>query len=291
MKKRAAVFVLLAVLTVNAFAETAFDYLVKSLENLLTASKNVNLADFEYDGDNALWGTYLEAGKSMAFDWRYDAGVEYLMLAAAHTKMAEIYLKVRQGQGTGGPVIKKDTAPDPAPMARFKPSVSGWHCFELINESDKPAFVSLIVLKKKINANFSLAGIEEALKNTRDVSRHMASLVPPNSGIPTNVRTLFGGNIREGSAAGFQDLQTAEGNYFLVGAGENSVKNCDVEVIEQYAKGNSTGKKISKNSDSAYPFDYGTLPANASKYYYLKAINKSSRKTGAFILGFLILAK
>jgi len=291
VKKSVSILVVLAVLTVNAFAETAFDYLTDSLVNVLTVSTIVQVADFEYNGDNALWGTYLEPGKSIALNAQYDAGVEYLMLAAAHTEEAEIYLKVYQGQGTNGTVIAKDTAPDAAPMVRFKPSVSGWHCFELINASNIPAFVSLVVLKQKKNANFTFNSLIEALQNTLAISKHLATMLPPNSEIPANKWTLFGGNIREGSYAGYYNTQLARGAYILVGAGENSVNDCDVEIIEQYAVGNPDGKGISQNTDSRYPFDFAFFVPNSSKSHNLKVINKSSRNASAFMFGFLILAK
>ena len=291
MKKKVSVFVVLAVLTVNAFAQNAFDYLTDSLVNVLTVSTIVQVADFEYNGDNALWGTYLEPGKSLALTAQYDAGVEYFMLAAAHTKRAEIYLKVYQGQGTGGTVIAKDTAPDAAPMVRFKPTVSGWHCFELTNVSNRAAFVSLVILKQKKNAHFTFDSLVEALDNTLDISKHLASMLPDDSEIPANKWTLFGGNIRQGSAASYYNAQLERGTYVLVGAGEDTVNNCDAEVIEQYASGSSDGRKISQNTDSRYPFDFAVFSANPSKRYYLKIINQSSRNASSFMFGFLILAQ
>jgi hypothetical protein len=291
LKKKVSILVVLAALTVNAFAQTAFDYLTDSLVNVLTVSTIIQVADFEYNGDNSLWGTYLEPGKSISLNSQYDAGVEYLMLASAHTEKAEIYLKVYQGQGTGGTVIAKDTAPDAAPVVRFKPAVSGWHCFELINASNRPAFVSLVILKQKRNANFTFSSLVEALQNTLTISQHLVSLLPPDSEIPANKWTLFGGNIRQGSVAGYYNTQLEKGAYVLVGAGENTVSNCDVEIIEQYAVGSTDGRKVSQNTDSLYPFDFAVFSPNSSKYHYLKVINQSSRNASAFMFGFLILAK
>jgi len=291
LKKRVFILVVLAVLSVNAFAETAFDYLTDSLVNVLTVSTIIQVADYEYNEGNALLGTYLEAGKSVSLNSQYDAGVEYLMLASAHTKNSEIYLKVYQGQGTGGTVIAKDTAPDAAPVVRFKPSVSGWHCFELINVSNRPAFVSLVILKQKKNANFTFTSLVEALQNTLVLSKYLVTMLPPDSEVPANEWALFGGNIRQGSAAGYYNAKPAKGAYFLVGAGENTVNNCDIEVIEQYAVGNTDGRKVSQNTDSRYPFDFAVFSPNASKYHYLKVINQSSKNASAFLFGFLILAQ
>ena len=291
MKKQLLLLAALTVLAANAFSQTAFDYLKDSLVNVLTVSTLMQVADYEYNGDNAIWGTYLEPGKTVALNSRYDAGVEYLMFASAHTERADIDLKVYQGQGTGGTVIAKDTAPDAAPVVRFTPTTSGWHCFELLNESNRPAFVSLVILKQKKNANFSFTTLVEALRNTLVVSQYLAEILPSNSEIPANTWTLFGGSVNQGSNAGYYNTQLARGRYFLVGAGENSVNNCDVEVIEQYANNNTDGRKISQNTDSQYPFDVAAFSPNSSKYHYLKVINQSSQKTSSFMFGFLILAK
>jgi hypothetical protein len=281
----------IVVFSANAFSQNAFDYLKDSLVNVLQASRNVQIANYEYNGENALWGTYLEPGKSINLSAQYDAGVEYLMIASAHTARADIDLKVYQGQGTGGTVIDKDTAPDAAPVVRFTPTTSGWHCFELINASNRPAFVSLIILKYRRNANFTFYSLVEALDNTLFVAEFLAQILPPNSEIPANKWTLFGGNIRQGSSANYYNTQLASGSYILVGAGENSVNNCDAEVIEQYASGNTNGRKISQNTDSRYPFDWAILSPNFSKYHYLKVNNQSSQNSSSFMFGFLILAK
>jgi len=291
MKKKGLVLVAVAVLTVNAYAQTAFDYLKESLVNVLTVSSLMHIADYEYNGENALWGAYLEPGKTIDLSAQYDAGVEYLMFAAAHTERIDINLKVYQGQGTGGTVIAKDTTPDAAPIVRFVPTTSGWHCFELINASRTPAFVSLVVLKSKRNARFSLDTLLEALQNTLAVSGYLAEMLPPASVVPANKWTLFGGNIRQGSAASYYNTQLVRGNYILVGAGENSVNNCDVEIIEQYASGSPDGRKISQNTDSRFPFDFALCSANPSNYYYLKVANQSSRNASSFMFGFLILVK
>ncbi|MDR2700826.1 MAG: hypothetical protein LBB72_00180 [Spirochaetaceae bacterium] len=283
--------IIFTLLAVNALAQTAFDYLTESLVRVLAVSGQMQIAEFEYNGENALWGAYLEPGAGISLNSQFDAGIEYLMFASAHTEKAEIYLKVYRGQGTGGTVVKKDTTPDAAPIVRFIPSVSGWHCFELINASNIPAFVSLVILKAKKNAGFNLNAIAEARKNALHDSQSPASLLPPAVKVPANKWILFGGNIRRESAAVYDNVQLAEGNYALVGAGENSVTNCDAEVIEQYAKDNPNGRKISKNSDSRQPFDYAFFTPVPSKYHYFRVINQNSRNSGAFMLGFLILAQ
>jgi len=291
LKKKGVILAAFAVLAVNAFSQTAFDYLTESLSNVLAVSDNMSVADYEYNGDNAIWGAYLEPGKSIARDLQYDAGVEYLMFAAADTTQADIYLKVYQGQGTGGTVIKQDTT-RPVPIVRFTPSTSGWYCFELRNVSKIPAFVALVVLKHRKNAHFSLSTLAEARNNIQVVSRHLASWLPPKSGIPANKWALFGGSIRQGSAASYGNTQLVKGDYLLVGAGENSVSNCDVEVIEQYTGGITDGRKIpQQNTSSRYPFDLATFSADPSKYYYLRAINQSSRNVSSLLLGLLILKK
>jgi len=291
MKKKLFIFIILAVLTANAFAETAFDYLIESLANVLSASTVIQIADYEYNGSNALWGTYLEKGKTISLSSQYDKGVEYLMMASAHDDKVDIDLKIYQGHGTGGTVITKDIDTDSTPLVRFTPSNSGQYTFELINEGDSPAFVSLVILKQKKGANFTMTALLEALKNTINLSKQLVPMLPSDSEIPANQWTLFGGSIKQGSDAGYYNAQLEKGAYILVGAGENSVSNCDVEVIEQSASGSTNGKKISQNTDSQNSFDFAVFSPNTSKYHYLKAMNKSSQNASAFMFGFLILAK
>ena len=289
--KKVFIFAALAVLTVNVFAQTAFDYLIDSLANVLAVSSIVRIDDYEYNGVNALWGAYLEPGKKVSHSLQYDAGIEYLMIASAHNAKADVFLKVYRGQGTGGTVVGKDTTSDAAPVVRFTPSASGWHTFELINSGNIPAFVSLVVLKQKKNSNFNLITLAEALQNTKDVSRHITSLLPPNSGIPVNKWTLFGGNIKKGSSASYSNARLSKGVYILAGSGEYSINNCDAEIIEQYTADNPDGRKISQNTGAEFPYDFAVFSPNPSKYHYLKVINQESIKESAFLFGFLILTK
>jgi hypothetical protein len=122
-----------------------------------------------------------------------------------------------------------------------------------------------------------------------EVARHLTAMIPRDSGIPANQWTLFGGSIRQGGNAGYNNTQQARGSYILVGAGENSVNNCDAEVVEQYANNNPEGRRISQNTDSRFPFDFAVFSPNPSKYHYLKVINQNSRNADAFMFGFLIL--
>jgi hypothetical protein len=278
-----------AVLPANIFAQTSFDYLAESLSKVLSFSSIVRVSDYEYNEGNALWGAFLEPGKTVSLSAQYDAGVEYLILASAHTASADIDLKVYQGQGTGGTVIARDTAPDAAPLVRFTPASSGWCTFELINASDMAAFASLVVLKYKRNANFNLSSLLESLRNTLTVARYLGETIPSNPVIPANKWTLFGGNIREGSYAGYSNTQPVRGSYILIGSGENSVINCDAEVVEQYANNNPEGRRISQNTDSEYPFDFAVFSPGPSQYYNLKVINQNSRNADAFLFGFLVL--
>ena len=292
MKKKVLTLFVLVFLTVSISAQTAFDYLTDSLVNVLTVSTIIQVANYEYNGQSALWGTYLEPGKSISLNTPFDAGVEYLMMASAHTSRREIHLKVYQGQGTGGTVIARDITPDAAPLVRFTPTTTGWHCFELTNVSNQPSFVSLVILKHRRNANFTFDTLVEALSNTLQVSQYLAEVLPRDSEVPANQWILFGGNINQGSSASYYNTQLPRGNYILVGAGENSVVDCDVEVIEQYAVHNTDGRVISQNTESRYPFDFAVFsPSSPSRYHYLKVMNRASRNPSSFMFGFLILIK
>jgi len=292
LNKKIFALIMTVFLAGSVSAQNAFDYLKDSLINVLTVSTLMQVTDYEYNGQNAIWGTYLEPGKSISLSAQYDAGIEYLMLASAHTENREIHLKVYNGQGTRGTVIAKDTAPDAAPVVRFKPVAAGWHTFELRNVSNQPSFVSLVVLKNKRNANFSFDTLVEALSNTLTISQHIAQLIPDGSEIPANKWTLFGGSVRQNGNAGYYNTQLSRGNYILVGAAENSVKNCDVEVIEQYNSGNTEGRYISQNTGSEYPFDFAAFSSgSSSKYHFIKVNNQNSLNPGSLLFGFLIMAK
>jgi len=73
--------------------------------------------------------------------------------------------------------------------------------------------------------------------------------------------------------------------------GENSLNDCDVEIIEQYAADNQDGRKNAQNTNSRFPYDYMVFSPNTPKHHYLKVINKSSRGESAFMFGFLVSAQ
>ena len=290
MKKKLFVLLLCALAAANCFAQRAFDYLRDSLVTVLSVSTIVQVVDYEYKESGALWGTYLEAEKTCSLSSQFDAGVEYLMLSAAHdTRNCDVDLKVYEGRGTGGTVLGRDINADATPIVRFIPRNSGYHTFELINSGSRPAFVSLVILRYKRNANFSMRTLAEALDNTLVVSQYISSMLPPGAEIPANKWTLFGGNLQVGNSTGYFNTTLSPGDYILVGAGENSVNNCDVEIVEQYAYDNASGRLVSANTNSRHPFDFAIFSAQSSKYYNLKVFNKSSAKSGSFVFGFLIL--
>jgi len=291
LKRKLLVLVVFTHITVNTFAQQAFDYLRDSLVNVLTMSTVVQVVDYEYKDGTSLWGTYLEGGKNLSLNSQYDGGVEYLILAAAHdTRRLDIDLKVYEGRGTSGTVVGRDLELDATPLVRFTPRSSGWYCFELINATNSPAFVSLVVLKYRRNANFTFNTLLEALENTLVLAEGIAEILPPGAVIPPNEWSLFGGNVNQGSSTGYYNTRMPRGAYILAGAGENSVNDLDVEIIEQRAYDNQDGKVISRNSGTRYPFDYGIFVPDASKYHRLRVINKSSTRSSAFMFGFLILA-
>jgi hypothetical protein len=290
LKKIGIFWVVFILLAVNSFAQNAFDYLKDSLVNVLTAATAARMPDFEYKEGGALWGVYLEPGSSCSLSLQYEGGVPYLMLASAHHADRDIDLRVFQGQGNGGTVVVKDTNSDAAPVVRFIPSSSGWYTFELTNSSPGSAFVSLVVLKNRKNANFSFTTLVEALDNTLICAQSLADILPPDAKLPPSQWVLFGGNVRQGNSTGYYNTKLAGGAYFLVGAGEKSVRNCDVEVLEQYAVDNQDGRMISRNTSSEYPFDYAIFAPNTSKNHNLQVYNRSSQKTSSFMFGFLIQA-
>jgi hypothetical protein len=289
VKKKLLILVVFAAAAVNSFAQTAFDYLRLSLVHVLTLSTVARIENFDYSGSNALLGTYLEAGKSLSMITSFDAGVQYLMLSAADLVDSDVDLKVYQGQGTSGTVIAKDTRADSACVVRFTPASSGIYTFELINSSSVPVFVSLLTLRATRNPNFTLMALAEALDITLGLSQQLVKDFP-EAQIPPNKWALFGGDVSQGDCAGYYNGQLSEGLYILVGAGERTVNNIDVEVTEQFAYGSTDGKVVSRNTNSDIPADYAVFVPNPPKYYHFRVDNRSSRGTSAFIFGFMALA-
>lgn len=287
MKKKRFITVVLALMAANSFAQTAFDYLAASLVNVLAVSNQVPLTNFDYKEDGALWGIYLNSGRTGSRSFQLDANVEYLMIASSHRSDYDIDLKVYQGRGTDGPVAAKDTKKDGGPVVRFTPAASGWYTFELINSSDSAAFASIFILRHRQNANFTLDSFSEALRQMLNLSEYFYAATPLDTVIPPDKWALFGGSVRQGDFTGYYNEDLREDRYLLFGAGENSVSDCDIEVLEQYARDNPEGRTVSQNTGSEYVFDYGVFVSRISKYYNLRIRNKSSRNGSAFMFGFL----
>ena len=289
MKKKLCVLAAFTLVAATVFAQQVFDYLKDSLDNVLEMSATIRITDYEYKDGGALWGTYLEPGKTLSSSSQFDGGVEYIIIAAAHSTRINVDLKVYEGNGTNGTVVFRDIAPDATPVARFTPETSGLYSFELINSSNSPAFISLIVLKHKRNANFTLSALTQAVNNIPYLADAISRMLPPGAEIPANKWTLFGGSVNRGTYTRNYNVQLSRGAYFLTGAGENSVNNLDAEVIEQRAENIQEGRIISTNSGKSSLIDYGTFEPNSSRYYNLKIINISSARSSAFMFGFLIL--
>jgi len=286
--KKVLVFVFFIAFAVNSYAQDAFDFMQNSLANVVILSTAAQLDNFDYDGANALLGTYLEAGKSITMRNNYTAGVEYLILAAPDLLYCDVDLKVYQGSGTGGTVIAKDTRPDSICVVRFKPTVSGEHTFELINSSSRAVFISVVTLRAQRNPDFTLIAMAEAIDHTFGLSQHLASAMPATAKIPANKWTLFGGKVSQGSLTGYYNSQYTRGEYILIGAGERSVRNVDAEVLEQRANNQTAGTIVSINTKTTALADFAMFTADPSKYYYPRIQNKSSQRSSAFCFGFLI---
>jgi hypothetical protein len=288
MKKKQLVLVVFALFTVNVFAQTPFDRIKMSLGNVLefTLYGNVPLANFDYyNGDNALWGTILVQNTSIPMVFQAEAGVQYLILAAADRKDAVIDLKVYQGRGTGGTLINKYMQKDSTAVARFTPAKSGAYTFELINSSNELVFISLLMLQAKKNPNFSLNAMVEAMRNTETAYQIWADEWPQT--FHAGTWTLFGRNILQGEYAGYP-AGIPWGDWALIAGGDKTVNNINIEVVELRSPNSREGKVISKNTNTELPGDVAVFEGDPSKSYHLRVINRGSRNPGAFAMGFFI---
>jgi len=290
LKKKALIILIFIVFTVNSHAQTVFDYIQASLANVIILSSSSPLENFDYDGSSSLLGTLLEARNSITMISSFTAGVEYVMLAAPHSLNSNIELKIYQGAGTHGRVVAKDTLPLPICAVRFTPAESGDHTIELINSSQGPAFISLIRLRAQRNPAFTLIAMAQALDITLGLSQQLATVLPLTAKIPSNQWSLFGGNVTQGQSTGYYNSRFSRGEYLLVGAGDRSARNIDVEVVEQRGVDQTAGNIVSINTGAVFVADFGVFTANPSSYYYPKVLNKSSQRSSAFCFGFLIQA-
>ena len=143
--------------------------------------------------------------------------------------------------------------------------------------------MSVIVLRQKRNARFSLTPILEALQNILTYGEVSYRLL----NFPLNEWILFGGSVNEGDTTGIYNMRLPQGTYFLMGAGDSSVNDCDVSVVRQTTAGSPEGSTIAEDEE-VESFGMAGFQATGSNYYNLKIKNYDSRNSSGFVFGFLL---
>jgi hypothetical protein len=271
------------VVSANVFADTAFDYIRISLANIVMFGTFIQAADYEYDGANALRGAWLERGESISLSRDFIGGVEYFIMATSDDVDLDIDLRLNRGSPSGT-LITSNTESDGTPMVTFKPGSSGEYTYTVENYSDESAFVSVIVLRQTRNARFSFAGITEAIANILNYGE--ASYLLMN--LPVNEWILFGGDVAEGGTTRIWNVRLPQGSYFLIGAGDASVIDCDVSIRRHARRGSLEGSTIIAEDTETASYAMADFQATGSNYYQLEVENYFSRNDSAFIFGFLL---
>jgi hypothetical protein len=283
MKKQMKVMIVFFVLSVNVFAETAFDYIRQSLANIVTIGTIMQLTDYEYNGSSALYGAWLESGESISMRLTLTGGVNYLIMATSDDTNLDIDLRLNK-ENSEGPLMDEDIETDGTPMVLYTPASTGAYVYTVKNHSDESAFVSVIQLRQKRNAQFSLTGITEAIENILEYGEAAYTLL----NFPINKWILFGGNVSKGNSTGIWNVRLSQGTYYLIGAGDDSVNDCDVLVERQSGSGSLEGKTVVAEDSDIGVYAMTGFTATGSNYFQFNIENYDSRNSSAFIFGFLL---
>jgi len=290
MKKILLVLLIFIAVSVNIFAQRHIELMDDSLEKLYVFSNN-NIADisnFEYKEGIALWGAYLEAGKTIHRELQFEAHTEYIICAVAHHENLVLDILMFVGEGTSGTRVREifggtgGDNNDYSPVFRPVIRESGTYTFMVKNSSTngEPAFFSLVLLKQKNNNNFTLDAINKARVNMRKMFETNTQR-PPSNSVPVNRWMLFGGTTGRTDNAGLINVQLTNRNFIWAGTGEDPVNNLYVETIRQTGRDTTAGVSVSNERRNWVRFE-----AENSKFYNLRVY--ISRRQNHFLFGFLL---
>ncbi len=282
--KRILFCVLLSLVCINGFSLSAFDYLQESIVNIITSASVLQLVDYEYEERGALWGCLLQSGKTNSLRSEYQAGCEYIILAAADDITIDVDMNIYQGTSTGN-LIAQDTAADGTPVVIFTPQTTGQYTFTITNNSYYDAFVSVVVLKYNEYAAFSFDPLMEALSNILSAAELVSYYTIK---IPENKWILFGGNVYDKSDTSVFNINLNEGTYIFMASGDNSIYDVDVDVIKQDYVDYTGGTSIAIKETSTTNFDLAVFSNTGYEYNYLKAMNNWSYYGEGFVFAFLL---
>ena len=290
MKKLIFIFIAFSVIVVNSFGQVAFNELRASLDHIYDfAIQNYEFrsrnCDY-YDNGNALFGIKLPARRGISRPIELDAGVQYRFLAGSDGKDKNIQMRIYRGNRVEGvPVARDENISRLAAVnIRFQPTGTGTYTVELINASNLPAFISLLIFQVRPNPNLSLNPLSEAIRNIQVVLDQTNS---QNSNIPSENWCLFGRVIPQGDVAQLTG-NLSRGNHLLLAAGDTSVNDINALVYELDGPNSEEGRSISVNSGQELRIDFAGFAASPSKLYTYRIENENSMYPTAFVMGFVI---
>lgn len=264
-----------------SMAENAFDYMSQSLAKVVYISTLLNLADYNYDGGNSLFGYYLEEGTERGLYYHFNQSTTYLLIAAGDDDVSDLDIAITTEEGKE---LVSDRDASPGAYVEFHPPHSGKFLINLKNyASRRTSFCSYVVLTDTGSGKFSLDDLVEALQNALTIAQVRALIATQ---FPQNRMILFGGRYQEGQSNSVYDIGLEKGQYAFLGSGSNRISDVDITVVEQYRHQSLEGQQVCEDTEQDNT-PICEFRADAGEEYALNLKNYASRGDG-FVFGVLL---
>jgi hypothetical protein len=275
---------LVALVGCAAFLQQAkadpIEYLNQALTEVIAQASVLNLASYDYVPGNSMFGAFVKSSDSISLGMELTKGVNYMVLATADNDIADLDLSAR----TEYAMLAVDNERDATPVLHFTSSVSGRVTLTMRNyDTRNNGFCVMVVLQESGNSGFSLSRIAEGLDNVTRTYR-AASLFATS--FAQNGFCLFGGKIFQGGDYGIYNMKLDQGNYILLSAGSENVRDIDSYVVLQSSPGETTGRTMVEDvANDATPIC--SFKTQSWNNYYLRHKNIGSEGDG-FVFSILL---
>lgn len=240
-----------------------FEYLAQSLDRITQMASVVNLADYDYRASGSLYGYFLDPGADNGLITEFQAGREYLILAAGDEDVIDLDLVITDVHNRKR-VHGADVLGDATPVVSFVPPRTGRFEIRLYNHvAVRPGFCSFVILEKTGQGSFSLNEITEALTHVLVLSREFTDLY--YSDLPRNNLILFGGRLSEGETQTTFDITLPTGLHTALASGSGRIHDVDVEVRQQYRANSKDGFIVGEDKDDM-PIAVAPFPTRGGNY-------------------------
>lgn len=259
----------------------AFEYLTQSLAKVVAMASLLNLADYDYNSGNSLFGYYLSEGSERGLRYSFEKNRSYVILAAGDDDIVDLDLSITDENGRE---ILSDKNQEPMAFLEFRPKYSGTYVINIKNyESYQTGFCSYVVLRNTGSGLFSLDDITEALQNALKLAQAGGIFAKQ---FPQDRMVLFGGRYQEDDSNSVWDIGLESGRYMFLAAGSNNINDVDITVIEQYQLNNSSGETVCRDNESN-DVAFCEFRAISRERYCLTLKNYDSQGSG-FVFGVLL---